>query len=178
MEVLQGAEYVILYWFQKIGNPVLDRVMVALTTFGNRGAFFLLLGICLCIPKKTRRMGTAVLLSLAAGFLIGNLFLKNVMMRARPCWQHPWVSLLIQIPEDYSFPSGHSLASFETAVSVYLYNHRWGTLLLMLAAGIAVSRLYLFVHFPTDVLAGALLGTLIAWGVHKVLEKRENCGMM
>ena len=156
----------------------MDRIMLALTTLGNGGIAFILLGIGLCLFKKTRQMGMSVLLSLAIGFVVGNLVLKNVVMRPRPCWIEPWVSLPIPVPKDYSFPSGHALAAFETAVSVYLYDRRWGVVLILLAIGVAVSRLYLFVHFPTDVLAGALLGMGIAWGVHKMLEKRENCGMM
>ena len=79
--------------------------------------------------------------------------------------------MLIGVPQDYSFPSGHTLASFEAAVSVWFYNRRWGTVLLVLGVIIGFSRMYLFVHFPTDVLAGALLGTVIAIAVCSLLEK-------
>ena len=120
----------------------------------------------------------AVLISLAVGFLLGNLLIKNLVMRDRPCWLDPGIALLIQSPDDYSFPSGHTLASFEAAVSVFLYHRRWGYAFLALAVLIGFSRMYLFVHFPSDVLAGAVLGSLIAAGVHVVLEKRKKCGIL
>ena len=170
MNILAELEFSILYWLQGLHTPFLDRAMTGVSFLGNSGWFFLLLGVlCLCF-KKTRKVGFAVLLSLGAGALIGNVFIKNLVMRDRPCWIDSTVPLLIHNPEDFSFPSGHTLASFETAVSVFLYNRRWGTVLLVLAGLIAFSRLYLFVHFPTDVLCGMGMGILIAWCVHRTLE--------
>lgn len=167
-------EFSILYWLQGLHGPVLDRLMTAVTFLGNGGWFWIVLGLVLLAGKRTRKVGLAVLLSLLGGLIIGNVFLKNLVCRSRPCWLDPSVPLLISSPHDFSFPSGHTLASFEGAVSVWLYHRRWGTVLLVLAAVIGFSRLYLFVHFPTDVLAGAVLGTLIAVTVHWVLERR--CG--
>ena len=92
------------------------------------------------------------------------------MARERPCWIDPAVQLLIENPGDFSFPSGHTMASFEAAVSILLYNRRWGAAALVLAALIAFSRLYLFVHFPSDVLTGLVLGVVIALAVHKGVE--------
>ena len=88
------------------------------------------------------------------------------------------VALLVASPADYSFPSGHTLAAFETAVSVFLYHRICGSFMLVLAACIAFSRMYLFVHFPTDVLCGMLLGILIAAGVHIVVEKYKRYGIL
>ena len=103
-----------------------------------------------------------MLVSIVIGAVIGNLILKNLIARDRPCWIDSQVVLLIENPKDYSFPSGHTLVSFEGAVSILLKNKRWGIAALVLACLIACSRLYLFVHFPTDVLFGAALGTVIA----------------
>lgn len=116
-------------------------------------------------------MGIAVLVSLILGLIIGNLGIKNLVRRARPSWIDPGVALLIPNPADYSFMSGHTLASFESAVSIFLYDKRWGILALCLAFLIAFSRLYHFVHFPTDVLAGAILGTVIALAVDQLLTR-------
>lgn len=172
---LAEAELPILYWIQELRSPFLDACMEFVTSLGDKGLFFILLGAVLLLFPRTRRTGAAVLLSLTAGFLVGNLFLKNAFMRQRPCWLDPAVVLLIETPSDYSFPSGHSLASFETAVSIFLYHKKWGTAAILLAVLIAFSRLYLFVHFPTDVAAGAVLGSLIAWMIHRILEKQKNC---
>lgn len=164
-------EFHILYFLQELHTPWLDRVMVAATGLGEVGWFWILLGVILFCFKKTRRVGLAVLLSLAAGFLIGNLALKNLVARPRPCWIDPGVALLVNNPSDYSFPSGHTLASFESAFSILLVNRRWGLAALCPALLISFSRLYLFVHFPTDVLAGAVLGIAIALAVKCLLDR-------
>ena len=113
--------------------------------------------------------------------LIGNIFLINLVARDRPCWIDPTIQLLVASPKDFSFPSGHTMASFEAAVSIFLYNRRWGAAAFVLAVLISFSRLYLFVHFPSDVLTGLVLGTVIAVAVHKIVEwsvrqKKETAG--
>ena len=139
--------------------------MTFITSLGDHGIFWILLAAVLFAVPRTRLMGSCMLLSICIGFLVGNVALKNMIARERPCWLDPSVRLLIQVPRDFSFPSGHSLVSFEGAVSIFMFNRKWGLPALMLAVLIAFSRMYLFVHFPTDVLAGAILGTVIAWGV-------------
>lgn len=175
---LLELEFSILYFIQGLHTPFLDRFMTAVTSLGDKGWFFIVLGIILFCFKRTRKMGAAVLLSLAAGGLIGNVVLKNLVMRDRPCWIDESVRLLIQNPKDFSFPSGHTLASFETAVSIFLYNRKWGAPVLVLASIIALSRLYLFVHFPTDVLSGMALGIFIGWYVHRTIEKYNFSGIL
>jgi len=174
MTWLYELEFAILHGLQKLHTPVLDWLMVHISFLGNSGWLFILLGGILLAFKRTRKTGFAVLLSLFAGLLIGNLFLKNLVMRSRPCWLDQAVPLLLESPSDFSFPSGHTLASFETAVSIFLYHKGWGCVMLLLAAAIAFSRLYLFVHFPTDVLCGMGLGILIAWCVHRIMENRTS----
>lgn len=175
---LLELEFSILYFIQGLHTPFLDRFMTAVTSLGDKGWFFIVLGIILFCFKRTRKMGAAVLLSLAAGGLIGNVVLKNLVMRDRPCWIDESVRLLIQNPKDFSFPSGHTLASFETAVSIFLYNRKWGVPVIVLASVIALSRLYLFVHFPTDVLSGMALGIFIGWYVHRTIEKYKFSGIL
>ena len=175
---LLELEFSILYFIQGLHTPFLDRFMTAVTSLGDKGWFFIVLGIILFCFKRTRKMGAAVLLSLAAGGLIGNVVLKNLVMRDRPCWIDESVRLLIQNPKDFSFPSGHPLASFETAVSIFLYNRKWGVPVIVLASVIALSRLYLFVHFPTDVLSGMALGIFIGWYVHRTIEKYNFSGIL
>ena len=114
------AEFGILYFLQSIHTPWLDVVMKNITHLGDSGIFWILTGLVLFCFKKTRRMGFCVLLSLAGGLLIGNILLKNLVARERPCWIDPAVQLLIENPGDFSFPSGHTMASFEAAVSILL----------------------------------------------------------
>ncbi len=172
--MMTGTEFSILYFLQSLHTPWLDVLMKEITSLGDHGIFWILTGVILLCFKNTRIIGLCVILSLAVGFLVGNTFLKNVIARERPCWIDSSVPLLIHNPRDYSFPSGHTLASFEGAVSIWLYNRKWGTAALILAALIGFSRMYLFVHFPTDVLGGLILGVLIAFLVHSIVEKGRN----
>ncbi|MDF2886329.1 MAG: phosphoesterase PA-phosphatase related protein [Lacrimispora sp.] len=166
-------EFAILYALQSLHSPWLDLVMTRITSLGDHGFVWILTGVVLfCIPK-TRKIGISVLLSLAVGLLLGNMILKNLIERPRPCWIDTQTVLLIQNPKDFSFPSGHTLASFEGAFSIWLYNKKLGIPFLFLAVLIAFSRLYLFVHFPTDVLGGAFLGSCIALLVHRVIERNS-----
>lgn len=158
-------EFQLLYWIQEQSSGWLDWLMPKITSLGDAGIFWILLGLFLTCMVKTRRIGISMLVSIVVGAVIGNLILKNLIARERPCWIDSQVLLLIENPKDYSFPSGHSLVSFEGAVSILMKNRRWGTAALILAFLIAFSRLYLFVHFPTDVLFGAALGTVIAFVV-------------
>ena len=116
-----------------------------------------------------------MLFSIIIGFLVGNVALKNIFERQRPCWIDPSVPLLVHVPSDFSFPSGHSMASFAGATAIYLNHKTWGIPALVLAALIGFSRLYLFVHFPTDVLAGTLVGILSALAVRKIFVKKNFC---
>ena len=92
------------------------------------------------------------------GAHLRNLVLKPMVARDRPFWIDPTVQMLVKAPTDYSFPSGHSGASFAAAVAFVQYHRKWGIAALVVAALIAVSRMYLFIHFPTDVLVGIILG--------------------
>lgn len=168
--MIAELEFSVLYALQALHTPWLDRIMQLITSLGNVGGIWVVSGIILLLFRKTRRMGIAVLLSLLIGFLVGNLFLKPVVARARPCWLNPDVPLLIAVPRDYSFPSGHSMSAFAASLSIYYGNTCWGRAALVLAFLIACSRLYLFVHFPSDVICGILLGIIFAWMVHRGME--------
>ncbi|MCD7994798.1 MAG: phosphatase PAP2 family protein [Clostridia bacterium] len=172
---MNSIEFQILYTLQELHTPLIDGLMVFITSLGDHGWFWLLMGVLLFSFPRTGLLGGCMLISIAAGFLLGNVLLKNIAARQRPCWLDPSVKLLVRVPGDFSFPSGHSLVSFEGAVCIFLFNRKWGIPALMLAVLIAFSRLYLFVHFPTDVLAGIVMGTAIAWTVVRTVKRRmEN----
>ena len=101
-------------------------------------------------------------IALSLGFLCGNIAIKNIVARTRPYEYNSEIQLLVKKLSDYSFPSGHTLASFEAAVCIFIRYKKWGIAALILAFAIAFSRLYLYVHFPSDVLAGMVLGIIFA----------------
>jgi len=164
-------ELTILHAIQSLRNPIFDSIMVFFSRAGNRGLIWIIIGLTFLCTKKYRKCGIVMLLSLFASVLFGNTILKHVVERARPCWVDTSVSLLISNPRDYSFPSGHTFSSFAAATSIYLNHKEMGTTALILAATIAFSRLYLFVHYPTDVLAGAILGALTAFVISKLSDR-------
>ena len=110
---------VILSWFQSIQNDFLTVLFKAITFLGEGGLIWIALGLCLIAYKKTRWVGISVLLALLFSLLVGNVTLKPLVARPRPCWRNPLVNLLLQNPKDYSFPSGHSLSSFAAAMAVW-----------------------------------------------------------
>ena len=116
-----------------------------------------------------------MLIALGVCFLRGNVVLKNLVMRPRPFVTHTDLTALL-VPEDpWSFPSGHTLSSFAAASALYFFHHKTGFLAFLLAAAIAFSRLYASVHYPTDVLAGAVIGVLCgiiaAWLTDRVTDQ-------
>lgn len=161
-----------LYALQDIHNPVLDKVMVLVSALGNAGIFWIAVGLLLLITKRYRRGGAQMLVAMAVTFIIGNLILKNLVARERPCWIDPQVQLLMASPSDYSFPSGHSMNGFAGSVSLLCIDKRIGIPAVILAAVIAFSRLYLFMHFPTDVFAGIVIGLVIALITNYVFWKK------
>ena len=164
-------EFNILYALQNIHNPVLDQVMAFITHFGDAGLFWIAVSICIMIFVKDKSMGLTCVGALASEFVICNLILKNLVARQRPCWIDTSIELVVASPSDFSFPSGHSSASFAVAVAIFMWDKKWGTLAIIWAGLIAFSRLYLFVHFPTDVLTGALIGTLMGVIFYFVVKK-------
>lgn len=182
MGFIQTIDNDILAFLQGLHTPIWDSIFSFITTLGNSGAIWLVLGAVLLIFPKTRKCGLLMLITIAAGFLIGELLLKNIIMRERPFIAFPLdinSALLIPPPSGFSFPSGHTTSSFGGAVTIFLYNKKWGILALILAALIGFSRLYLYVHFPSDVLAGIILGTALAIVAFLLLDKRlkvaKNC---
>lgn len=138
---------------------------------GDLGAIWLIAAVVLLFSKKYRMCGIMIIIGIAIGFLIGNLCLKPIVARPRPCWLDSTVQMLVPIEMDFSFPSGHTLASVIAAVILTMANRKFGYIAIPLATLIAFSRLYLYLHFLTDVLFSMFLGTLIAvfvfWTINK-----------
>ena len=156
-----NLDWSILHWIHDTMTcPALDFLMPKITALGNGGAIWLAAAGGMLCTKKYRKQGVLLLGGLVVGVLVGNVFLKNIIARPRPCWlEH--VPLLIANPTDYSFPSGHTLSSVIGAAILTQTDRRFGWAAIPLAALIAFSRLYLYVHFPSDILGAALLGVVI-----------------
>ena len=168
----------ILYWIREhLTCPFLDWLMPPLSALSAHGEIWILLAAVLMGIPKTRRVGVTMGVTLLLGYLIGNLGLKNLIARVRP-YDVVDVPLLVAHLHDFAFPSGHTLASVGAATALTLYHRRWGAAALTLAAVIGFSRLYLFVHYPTDVVAGALLGVALAftarWLVDRLYAKKNS----
>ncbi len=156
-------DFQLLYAIQAMHSPVLDQIILALTkVMGGIGQFWLILAVILLIPKKTRRCGIAMFVSYVLVLLVGHVVLKDLIARPRPCHIDQTVALLVERPTSFSCPSTHTAWAFAAAVSVLWHNRKAGIAVLVCAVLIGFSRMYLFVHFPTDVLFGAVLGAVLA----------------
>ena len=138
--------------------PLLDFWMPKITALGNSGIIWVLAAVALLCTKKYRKYGLMLLAGLVVAMLAGNLALKNLFARPRPCWLDESVPLLIDRPRDYSFPSGHTMAATIGATILTAADRRFGWAAIPLAVLIAFSRMYLYVHFPSDILGGAVIG--------------------
>lgn len=155
-------------------SPLLDKAMVYITALGDAGIFWILCGIILLIFKKTRTCGVALLFSLAISFLLSQLVLKELIDRARPYEVVKDIELLIAVPRGSSFPSSHTVTAFASAMSIFCFNRILGAPALILAAAIGFSRIYLGVHFVSDVVLGAVLGVTLGFFLTRMLFFKKD----
>lgn len=170
MEAITNIDFAVLDFLQKLHSKVLDFIMQAVTLSGDNGYIWIALCIVLlCIPK-TRRIGVFTAVTLITEVILNDGIIKGIIARDRPFIQNSAIDTIIRQPSGYSFPSGHSASSFAAATAVYMHNKKLGIPAYIMAALIAFSRLYFYVHFPSDVIIGSLLGVLIGIGVNKLLN--------
>lgn len=165
-------EFDFLYALQDIRTPILDKIMALFSTLGNAGIMWILIGVILFASKKYRKGGLQMLLAMLLTFIVGNLLLKNMVGRLRPCQIDETIDLIVKIPYDSSFPSGHTMNGITAALTLYFIDKRMGIPAMIVAVLIAFSRMYNFMHFPTDVLAGAVIGVISAVVVNYIFIKK------
>lgn len=165
MEFFLNFESSILLFIQEyIRQDWMNPFWTFITSLGDSGWFWLALSALLMIPRKTRKIGFTALLAVAIGALFTNVILKNLVARTRPYEVINGLHILIEKQHDFSFPSGHTCASFAAALVYYrLCPRKWGIAAVVLASLIAFSRLYVGVHYPSDVLVGVVIGAFAAW---------------
>ena len=179
MEFIQQLDLSILLFIQEhLRFAWMNGFWDFITHFGDGGIFWIVLTIVLMIPKKTRKAGIVAGCSLALGFLITNVTLKPLVDRVRPYNYSDAVIPLGRIPSEASFPSGHTSASFSCAlIYVRMLPKKYCIPLVVLATLIALSRLYLCVHFPTDVLGGflvAMFSSAVVYACYQRLEQKKQ----
>ena len=155
----------LLIWIQDtFVNSAWTPFWKTITSLGNGGMIWIAVTVILLFFKKTRRAGIASALALLGSLLVNNLILKDLIARTRPYDAVEGVRLLIERQSDYSFPSGHTGSSFSSASAIFFnLPKRYGIAALVLASLIAFSRLYVGVHYPSDVAAGILIGFALGW---------------
>ena len=160
---MQEAELWLLDAIQTLRCGFLDVVLPAISWTGNHGEIWILLAVVLLLRKSTRRAGAMVSCGLIIDLLLCNVWLKPAIGRIRPFAVNSGVELLIAPPMDSAFPSGHTAASFAAVFALRAAGSPLWKPALLWALLIAFSRLYLYVHWPSDVLGGAVLGAVVGW---------------
>lgn len=181
LETLANLDSGMLLFIQDyIRNSILTPIFLIVTKLGNAGIIWIILSIVLLIPKKTRTIGYMSVCALIGSLLINNLILKNLVERTRPYEVVQGLVPLLGKQADFSFPSGHTGSSFAAAGILYRkLPKKYGIPAMVLAFLIAMSRLYLGVHYPSDVLFGMLSGIAISYVAEKIVNYRyrENLEM-
>ncbi len=171
---MTGTELKILDWLQTIRTPAVDALMCFITNLGNAGIIWIVLAAILLAIPKTRKSGIIVAAALIIDAVLCNVILKNVFHRIRPFDVNTAVQLLIEKPGDFSFPSGHTAASFAVVSALYLAKARkLFAPVLVLSCLMAFSRMYLYVHYPTDIIGGLVLGIVSAAIAYKCQESQK-----
>ncbi len=172
LETLQQLDGSLLLWIQTLHLSWLDPVVSVFTTLGNAGILWIVLSLAMLCWRPTRKAGLLALGAMALGLLVTNLTIKPLVERPRPWLDLPIAPLVVE-DDPHSFPSGHTCAAFAAGmIWMRALPWHWGRMLaVVLAVCMGLSRLYVGVHYPSDVLAGAVIGSLCAWAVWKLYTR-------
>ena len=164
MNFITKIDIAILNLIQNLKSPLMDKIMTTITALGNMGIFWILLILIFLSSKEYKKLGKLMLICLLVNSIIVNLIIKPAVGRVRPFEIVDGIKLLVLKPQDPSFPSGHSAISF-CMLTVILFFSKSKPLKIIssvLSILIAFSRLYLYVHFPSDVICGIIIGVFTA----------------
>ncbi len=163
LDFIYSVDFAVIDFIQETMRcQFLDVVMALFSYMGEAGGIWIISALIMMCFRKTRATGVMLLCAVAIGFIIGEIGLKNIIDRPRPFVQNPEIIPAIKPPAGYSFPSGHSCSSFAAATVLFARNKKFGIPAMIIASLIAFSRLYNYVHFPSDVIGGIILGVICA----------------
>ena len=172
---LNNIDQTILFFIQaNFHFPFIDKIMILATTAGDGGLIWILFSSLLLINRKTRYIGLITIGALIFSTILGEGLLKHIVQRPRPYADFTWVRLLVDKSTIYSFPSGHTTSSFAAAFVLSKYLKKFSPVIWMVAIMIAFSRLYLFMHYPSDIVAGIVLGLFCGKVVSYLYENKIN----
>lgn len=172
---MQAFEFAILDWIRNtLQCDFLDSVVPVISGWINHGEIWIMLALVLLLIRKTRWIGVSVALALVIDFLCCNIILKPLVARVRPCDVNTAITLLIAQPNDFSFPSGHTAVSFAAAAALKASGCRLWIAACVIAIIMGFTRLYLYVHWPSDVVAGAIVGVFAGFAGHRLSLKLRN----
>lgn len=161
LQWIQDIDNAILFFIQdNFHSPLLNPILVFISTIGNSGAVWLFTAALFLFLPRYRKYGLMLLLALLFTSVTGEILIKPLVQRIRPCNADLLMPMLIPRPHSFSFPSGHTSSSFAAALVIWKADKKLRIYAVVLAFLIAFSRLYLFVHYPSDILGGLLLGLL------------------
>ena len=181
MEAILSFDFAILDWIQaNLRCAALDVIMPLITHLGKSGIFFIVCAVLMLFFPKWRKTGWSIGVALLLGLIVCNIIVKPLVGRIRP-YDMKYVQLLISPEKDFSFPSGHTIAAFEFATAFAINKPKWKIPVFVLAVLIAFSRLYLYMHYPTDVFTSVILGiifgilgTVIVNAIYKAIERKKS----
>lgn len=167
VDVIQSFDLTVLDRLQTLeSGSTAEHIWRVITLFAEDGLFWIALAVVLLLFRRTRRWGLAMGIALALGLVVGNMVLKNAVARIRPYDVNVYYPLIIKHFTDFSFPSGHTMGALGPALALFWYNKKVGVPAVILALLIAISRLHLYAHYPSDVLGGAVVAlftSLAGW---------------
>ncbi|MBQ3219577.1 MAG: phosphatase PAP2 family protein [Clostridia bacterium] len=176
--VFDGGVFNFMHTLSNSVGKFLTPVCKVYTSLGNGGIFFIILSIFLILFKKTRKTGFAMLLAIGIGAIFTNLIIKKIVARPRPyvnneIYKDYWQSVGGLVESEFSFPSGHTTATTSCMMAMFLFcNKKWSYVGFLVAIFMAFTRVYLIVHYTTDVIAGLIIGAIagtISFFVTKLL---------
>ena len=177
-EMITKADFAVLKFAESLHNPLLDMIMSAITFLGDGAYLWIGIAIILLFIPKQRKTGVTVLVGLIVFHVVCNTGLKNIIARPRPFTLMPelWNSIpaMVDIPKSFSMPSGHTMSSVLSAFLIGKNVDRLRIPTYVMAALIAFSRIYVLVHYPSDVIVGAVLGVILGIIIDKLFKLKKQ----
>lgn len=177
MEALLSIDHQLLWWIHyHLVNPLVTNFVVLFTKLINSVLFWGILILVGLLCKRTRMATIVILLAAAVALAVGDGILKHIAQRTRPIFTGADVAPIVPLPKatSFSFPSGHSIVTAAMAAVAYMYHRKWGILAGIFALVVGFSRVYAFVHYPSDVVVGLLLGAIMGVIVYRLFRRYES----